>query len=171
MGIAGYSLILKAFGRTDEAEDYMNIAKNMASSWVERAQNSDGSFRLAFDRPDSFSMKYNVVWDKLWGTALFPPYVLYSEFCSNKKQINAYGMPLDNRRTYTKSDWLLWTAMLSPTKEEFEEFIAPLWLCYNITPSRVPMTDWYDTVTSCVVGFRHRSVQGGLFIKLLEGSF
>lgn len=171
MGIAGYSLILKAFGRTDEAEEYMNIAKNMASSWVERAQNSDGSFRLAFDRPDSFSMKYNVVWDKLWGTTLFPPYVLYSEFCSNKKQINAYGMPLDNRRTYTKSDWLLWTAILSPTKEEFEEFIAPLWLCYNITPSRVPMTDWYDTVTSCVVGFRHRSVQGGLFIKLLEGSF
>lgn len=171
MGIAGYSLILKAFDRLDEAEEYMNIAKDMAKSWVERAQNADGSFRLAFDRPDSFSMKYNVVWDKLWGTGLFPPYVLYSEFCSNKKQINAYGMPLDNRRTYTKSDWLLWTAMLSPTKEEFEEFIAPLWLCYNSTPSRVPMTDWYDTVTSCIVGFQHRSVQGGLFIKLLEGGF
>jgi hypothetical protein len=37
-------------------------------------------------------------------------------------------------------------------------------------PSRVPMTDWYDTVTSRQIGFQHRAVQGGLYIKLLEVS-
>ncbi len=170
MGIAGYSLILR-MKNDPQAEQYMNIAKAMADNWIASAANSDGSFRLTFDRPDTFSMKYNMVWDKLWHTNLFAPSVYYSEFCSNKKHINAYGMPLDNRRDYTKSDWLLWTACLAPSKEEFEEFIAPMWNCYNVTPSRVPMTDWYDTVTSLVVGFRHRSVQGGLFIKLLENTF
>ena len=112
-----------------------------------------------------------MIWDKYWHTGLFAPSVYYSEFCSNKKHINAYGMPLDNRKTYTKSDWLLWTACLAPSIEEFNAFIEPMWNCYNVTPSRVPLTDWYDTVTSQVVGFRHRSVQGGLFLKLLEYSF
>lgn len=168
MGIAGYSLILKMKGEAEEAEKYMTEARNMADSWVKNAANSDGSFRLAFDRKDTFSMKYNMVWDKIWGTGLFAPSVYYSEFCSNKKHFNAYGMPLDNRKTYTKSDWIMWTACLAPTDEEFEKYIEPMWNCYNQSPSRVPMTDWYDTVTSLMVGFRHRSVQGGMFIKMLS---
>lgn len=170
MGIAGYAKILE-MQNNPEAAEYMEKARDMAKGWVDRAANMDGSFRLAFDRPDTFSMKYNAVWDRLWGTGLFAPSVIYSEFCSNMKHMNDYGMPLDNRKTYTKSDWIVWTATLAPTKEEFEAYIAPLWKAYNVTPSRVPMTDWYDTVTSQVVGFRHRTVVGGLFIKLLEGMF
>ncbi len=167
MGIAGYSLVLKMKGETAEAEKYMSEARVMADNWVKKAANSDGSFRLAFDCEDTFSMKYNMIWDKIWGTGLFAPSVYYSEFSSNKKHFNAYGMPLDNRKTYTKSDWIMWTACLAPSREEFDEYITPMWNCYNQTPSRVPMTDWYDTVTSLVVGFRHRSVQGGMFIKML----
>ena len=167
MGIAAYSLILDMKNDKATAEKYMTTAKEMAVNWVNNSANADGSFRLTFDRPDTFSMKYNMVWDKIWGTGLFAPCVYYSEFCSNKKHINPYGMPLDNRKSYTKSDWLVWTACLAPGDEEFDDFIKPLWNCYHLTPSRVPMTDWYDTITSEVVGFRHRSVQGGLFIKLM----
>ena len=171
MGIAGYAILLQMNGDDEGYERYMAVARKLADSWVRRAANEDGSFRLAFDQPNTFSMKYNVIWDKLWGTQLFPPCVFYSEFASNCKHINAYGMPLDSRREYTKSDWLVWTATLAPTKEEFESFIAPLWQGYNVSPSRVPMTDWYDTNTSLMVGFRNRTVQGGLFIKLLEEKF
>ena len=77
-------------------------------------------------------------------------------------------MPLDNRAAFTKSDWLVWTAALHDSREDFAEMIKPLWRMYHYTPSRVPMTDWYDTVTSLVVGFRHRSVIGGLYIRLLD---
>ncbi len=167
MGIEGYGLVLKM--KNDEsAAYYLDKAKEMAENWVAKAANKDGSFRLTFDREGTFSMKYNMVWDKFWNTGLFAPSVYYSEFSSNLKRFNAYGMPLDNRKTYTKSDWLLWTACLAPEKSEFEKFIEPMWNCYNVSPSRVPMTDWYDTVTSSMVGFRHRSVQGGLFIALLN---
>lgn len=171
MGIAGYSEMLKMKGKCDEAAYWFSVAESMADNWCKTAANDDGSFRLTFDRPDTFSMKYNMVWDKIWNTGLFAPSVYYSEFRSNCKHINAYGMPLDNRKDYTKSDWLVWTACFAPSKEEFEEFVLPLWNCYNVTPSRVPLTDWYDTVTSLVVGFRHRSVQGGLFIELLDGEY
>lgn len=168
MGIAGYSILLRMKRKNKEADKYFKIAKNMADNWVNNAANDDGSFRLTFDREDTFSMKYNIIWDKIWQTGLFAPCIYYSEFCSYKKHINAYGLPLDNRKTYTKSDWLMWVGVLAPTKEEFIDFIKPMWNCYNSTPSRVPLTDWYDTVTSEVVGFRHRSVLGGFYIKFLE---
>ena len=171
MGLAGYALMLIMDGRKQDADRYIRKASEMADSWVERAANPDGSFRLAFDQPGTFSMKYNIIWDKLWGTHLFAPSVLYSEFASNRKHFGTYGMPLDSRKTYTKSDWLVWTAALAPTRDEFMEYIAPMIKAYSVSPSRVPLTDWYDTVTSQMVGFRHRSVQGGLFIKLLENLF
>ena len=171
MGIAGYAKILEIQGKTDDAVKYMSEARAMAQSWTERAANDDGSFRLAFDRPGTFSMKYNYVWDKLWHTKLFPPCVFNSEFASNKKHVHPYGMPLDSRKNYTKSDWLVWTAELAPTYGEFIEFITPLWRAYNVSMSRVPMTDWFDTDTANIISFQNRTVQGGLFIKLLEGKF
>ena len=162
MGVAGYSMM------TLEARDYMDKAREMAAIWCKTAANGDGSYRLAFDRPGTYSMKYNAVWDKLFGTNIFPKEVIQSEISTNFSRMNAYGMPLDNRARYTKSDWLVWTATLANTKEDFIRYTEPLWNAYNSSVSRVPMTDWYDTVTGTMIGFQHRTVQGGLFIKLLE---
>ncbi len=170
MGLAGFGEIFRLLGDAESAEFYHNAAKNMAENWVKTASNGDGSYRLAFDRPGTFSMKYNVVWDKVMDLGIFPKEVLASEFASYKKRINPYGMPLDNRETYTKSDWLIWTAVLAQEKEDFEDFVEPLWKAYHYSPSRVPLTDWYQTITSLQVGFQHRTVQGGLYMKLLEAS-
>ena len=168
MGIAGYSMINEMLGYNDKADKYMKAARSMAETWIKKAANGDGSYRLAFDRPDTYSMKYNAVWDKLFGTGLFPREVIESEISSNFMHFNGYGMPLDNRAKYTKSDWLVWTATMSASRDVFIRYTEPLWNAYHNSRSRVPMTDWYDTVTGDMIGFRHRTVQGGLFIKLLE---
>ncbi len=65
-----------------------------------------------------------------------------------------YGLPLDSRKTYTKLDWEIWTATLSDSRQQFESFttLVPTWL--DDTPSRVPLTDWYDTLTGKQEGFR-----------------
>lgn len=170
MGIAGYSIILSYLG-DDRAEKYMDIAKKMADEWVENAANEDGSFRLTFDQPGTFSMKYNMVWDVIWGTNLFAPCVKAAEFLSYQRHMNVYGLPLDNRHTWSKTDWLVWCACLTPYKSEFESFIAPLWDAFNLSESRVPMMDWYSTVSANRVSFKARTVQGGLFIKLLDLKF
>lgn len=170
MGIAGLGIIYKLLGEDERYGQYLEKARELAADWAVRASNGDGSYRLAFDREGSFSMKYNIVWDKLFGTAIMAKSVIASEVASYKRRMNAYGLPLDNRASYTKSDWLVWSATLCDDRDDFEEMVAPLWRAYHSSMSRCPMTDWYDTVSSRQIGFRHRTVQGGLFIKLLDAS-
>lgn len=167
MGLRGMAIIMKMLGKTRKAAFYRQEAKKMANIWMQTAVNEDGTTRLAFDRPDSFSMKYNMVWDKIWGTRVFTQKFMDAELADNKKHFGTYGMPLDNRADYTKSDWLVWTASMASKKSTFEAFIVPLWKAYDESPSRVPLTDWYDTASARIVSFQHRTVQGGLFMRVL----
>lgn len=167
MGIAGFSRILERLGEKAEADRMMGIARDYAKSLVKNAANADGSFRLAYDKPDTFSLKYNSVWDKIWKTDLFPQEFYQGEIARYKKEMLTFGVPLDSREKYTKSDWLVWAACLSESKEDFEYLVHPLWNAYNTMRTRVPMTDWYFCDTSHMRGFQHRTVQGGLFIKLM----
>ena len=166
MGIAGYASILDRLGRGEEAENLMGIAHRYADSLCARAANEDGSYRLAYDQPGTFSLKYNAVWDKLWGTKLFPDSFYEGELRCYRLEALPYGVPLDSRMPWTKSDWLLWAACLG-NQEDFAFITDLLWNAYHTMRTRVPMTDWYFADTSEMTGFRHRTVQGGLFLKLL----
>lgn len=164
---------LAAYGKAcakvlGEEDKYGRAAKEMAEKWIKAAANGDGSYKLAFDRQGTFSMKYNLIWDKVMKLGLFDSEVAHNEAESYKKHFEKYGMPLDNRAVYTKSDWLVWCAALTDNKPDFEEFIKPLWNAYNETLSRVPMTDWYDTDTALQRCFKNRTVLGGFWIKLLD---
>lgn len=167
MGIEGMSKLMEMTGQTEEAREYHEKAVAMTENWMKTARNADGSTNLAFDQPGTYSMKYNMVWDKVWQTGLFTQEFRDEELRHNRDHFETYGMPLDNRADYTKSDWMVWVASMASRKIDFMSFIAPLWKAYNESPSHVPMTDWYDTVSSREIGFQHRSVQGGLFMRLL----
>ena len=177
MGIASLGILYGLKKNKREERKYLSLARAMADDWAKRASNGDGSYRLAFDKPDTFSMKYNIVWDKLFGTDIMSKTVIESEFASYRSKMHPYGLPLDSRMPYTKSDWLVWTATLTDNRDAFIDFVEPLWTFYNYSPSRVPMTDWYYTITGehrasrssgFRTSFRNRTVQGGLFIKLME---
>jgi len=166
LALAAYGALAGETGHQREAAEYRKTAQEFARKWVDLAADGD-HFRLAFDKPGTWSQKYNLVWDKLLGLGIFPPEVARKEIAFYLTKQNAYGLPLDNRRDYTKLDWVLWTATLAETPADFAKLLAPAYDFANESPTRVPLTDWYDTVTAKQQGFQARSVVGGLFIKML----
>ncbi len=166
MGIASYARLAGMLGRQDVAARYMAEARKMATEWKEMAFDGD-HYKLTFDKPGTWSQKYNLVWDKLLGTALFDSSIARTEIAYYLTKQNEYGLPLDNRKTYTKTDWILWTATLSESHSDFERFVRPVWKFMDETEDRVPMSDRYFTDSRKHLGFRARSVVGGYFIKLL----
>ncbi len=167
MGIAGYSRLLARLGREAEATEAMEIAETYAASFLRRAENPDGSYRLAYDREGTFSLKYNAIWDKVWNTGLLPDSFFEAEIKRYREESLPYGVPLDSREKYTKSDWTIWAASLTGKKDDLAFFAERLWMAYNTMRTREAMTDWYYTDTSEMRSFRHRTVQGGLFIRLM----
>ncbi|GAA4496243.1 DUF4965 domain-containing protein [Hymenobacter ginsengisoli] len=167
MGIACYGQLARQLGDTEAADEHQALARDLAKKWMQMAQDGD-HYALTFDKPaGSWSQKYNLVWDKLLGLNVFPPEVAQQEMAFYLQNQQKYGLPLDSRKTYTKSDWILWTATLASSQADFEALVAPVWQFANDTPSRVPLTDWHETTDARKAGFQARSVVGGYFMKLL----
>ena len=107
------------------------------------------------------------MWDKLFNFQILPDAFYTQELKSYLPRINEYGLPLDSRATYTKSDWSMWIASMADDKETFGKFAAPMARFLRETQSRVPFSDYYDTKMGVYEEFIARSVQGGNFMPLL----
>jgi hypothetical protein len=166
LGLAAYGDLCRMRGDTANATKYHDLAKADAEHWMKVAAEGD-HYRLAFDRPSTWSQKYNLVWDRILGLNIFPPSVAQREVAFYKTVLQKYGLPLDSRTHLTKTDWTLWSATLAETAADFEAFISPVCDYLNQTTARSPFVDSYVTDNVRSDGMHARPVIGGVFIKML----
>ncbi|RYX84471.1 DUF4965 domain-containing protein [bacterium] len=165
--LGAYAQMCEMRGETAEAKRVRGIAEGMTQQWIAAAKDGD-HYKLAFDKPGTWSQKYNLVWDNILGINLFPDSVTDAEVAYYKTKINRYGVPLDSRETYTKLDWTLWSAALTGRKADVMAFTDPIYDFANESSSRVPLTDWYRTIQGTQVNFKARSAIGGVFMPVLN---
>ncbi|HET9401210.1 MAG TPA: DUF4965 domain-containing protein [Candidatus Acidoferrales bacterium] len=169
LALDAYAELAGKTGRSQEMANYRKLAKDMAAKWQTLAADGD-HFRLAFDKPGTWSQKYNLAWDRVLGFDLFPASVSETEMSFYKAHLNNFGLPLDNRSSYTKLDWEVWTATLAANRQDFDAILSAIQRFMNESASRVPLTDWYWTTDARQAGFQARSVVGGVYMPLLANA-
>ena len=125
--------------------------ESFAARWQKESLEGD-HYRLAFDQPNTWSQKYNLIWDRFTRA----PFLSARSHASRKWT------------SYTKLDWTVWTASLTGDKGDFEALVTPVVHFLNRSSNRVPMRDWYYVNDAKQAGFQARPVVGGVFIRLLD---
>lgn len=173
IGIEAMAVIANMTGHATDGANYTSIAHNYIDQWqtlgiAQTSSNFSGTphTTLMYGANDTYSLLYNLYADALLQTNLVPKsvYQMQSDFYP---VVNlTYGVPLDTRHTWTKSDWQMFCAAIAApeTKEMFIGLVAKF---IRETPTSTALTDLYDARSAGAGGnFIDRPVVGGHFAAL-----
>ncbi|PIL37079.1 hypothetical protein GSI_00771 [Ganoderma sinense ZZ0214-1] len=168
VGIKAMSKIAEIAGDSAKAQNYSDIATSYAQQWQNFALSSDKThLTLNYGNDASWGLAYNLFADKLLGTNVFPQSIFDLQTQWYSTHALDFGVPLDTRHTYTKSDWEIWTAALVTSDSVRDLFISSVHKYAADGESSQPLGDWYETSNGAVEGFRARPVVGGHLALLI----
>lgn len=168
VGIGCFAELCRALDKEDKFAEYRATAEKYAHE-ITAFSDRFTHMPLTWDcGEETYSLKYNLAFDRLLGLKLFPAALCEREVDFYLTKMNEYGVPLDNRALFTKSDWMTWAASLTEDRQKIRAFTDCLNKYLTESEDRLPFGDWYETKTGRLIGFRNRTVQGGCFILLLS---
>ncbi len=166
VAMGAYAKLCRMRGMNAQAAEYEALAKRWARKWMK--VDADGNhYRMAFDRPGTWSMLYNLVWDQVLGLHIFPASVRRKEMAFYMTKLNKYGLPDRSTVTQTKTDFEIWTATLATNRSQFQRIIDRIYAFLNESPKRVPFADQYGTRRGWA-GMHARPVMGAAFMPFLN---
>ena len=177
VGLNAYAILLRYFGQFSRADAWDALAASLAQDWIRLAiDHQPGTlkhYKQRYDQNGTWSTKYNLIWQYILGTSSFPDDVRVTENAYYQTQAMKYGIPLDNRHSYQKSDWFSWMGALAfDNATQQSTIIDFLYHFANTSPSRVPFTDLFDVTNNQATGeaFTARAVMGGLYSMVLTNA-
>ncbi|XP_065842884.1 uncharacterized protein [Oscarella lobularis] len=165
IAIGAYAKLCSIIGFKECESTYSKLASDYASKWMKMADDGD-HYRLAYDQPGTWSLKYNLVWDQFLQTKLFPQEVYDKEIDEYQRHIEQFGWPLDSNQMISNLGWIGWIdAFVNDTVHY--QLMAKLLQWVQETPQRVPLADSFDVVDGNQHKYQARAQVGGLFARLL----
>ena len=173
VGLQAMAKIATIAGDSKSSLNYSSTASSFYSQWETFAIDPSGRHTLlSYQWRSSYGLLYNTFPNMLLDLNLIPQslYDMQSDWYPTTSQI--FGIPLDNRHSYTKSDWEMWTAATcSPETRRLLVNALGYWL--NQTDTDRPFTDLYETIDTgsypaspSPIYFNARPVAGGHFSLL-----
>jgi hypothetical protein len=171
IAVAAMAQIATAAGNPADAAHYEGLAKQFIGYWLTHAQDPSGKhLDLTYNGADggngTWGTTYNAYADRLLGTGLVPATVRAEQAAWYETVRNEFGLPLQVPHSYAKSDWEMFTAAWLSGYPIKQQLIDAVYTYASTTPSRVPFSDLYDTISDNQAGFQARPVQGGIFALL-----
>ncbi|KAG0142884.1 hypothetical protein CROQUDRAFT_97034 [Cronartium quercuum f. sp. fusiforme G11] len=177
IGIGAMAEISLSTDHFSDASKFRKIAEDYVIKWMEYAISIDKTHtKLAYQLEDSWGTLYNLFADRLLNLNLVPHSVYEMQSTFYPLVANTYGVPLDSRRTWAKTDWEMFAAGTATSSNDRDLFINKLfdYLQANLVNAAFP--DLYETETAKFPGrsntstwrieFINRPVSGGHFSLL-----
>ncbi|KAJ6628752.1 DUF1793-domain-containing protein [Mycena sp. CBHHK59/15] len=162
VGIGAMAKIQALLGHKAQSANYSSIATSYVAQWQKFSSSATGAhLTLSYGDSASWGLSYNLFGDKLLKLNLFPASVYAEQTAWYQTHANAFGVPLDTRHTYTKTDWQLFTAAIATTTTVRDIFISAVKDWVSDGQNNGAFGDLYDTISGAPVGFRARPVVGG----------
>ncbi|GAA5829765.1 hypothetical protein JCM11251_007872 [Rhodosporidiobolus azoricus] len=178
VGIGAMGELAKQTGHFTDAVHYSATAKAYVQAWLKLALTGEGGAtraKLAYQDEQSWGLLYNLFGDRLLNLNLFDHklYKQQSEWYQTKAE--RYGVPLDSRHAWTKSDWEVFAAASAIDKQGREFFFDLLVKYLKAGKVDAGFPDLYESPTADFPGrdnldwplyFIARPVVGGHFALL-----
>ena len=165
IAIAAFGRLAALFGESGERYHQDALQK---ARYIETAGRDGDHLAAAFTIKPSWSLKYNLIWDRLLQLGLFSDTLYNEETALYLREEKPYGVPLNSMRSFTKSDWLMWVSALDQTGAMTGQFASTMVKMLTDMKCRVPFTDFYNTVNGEWLHLMcHRTTQGGLWMPVL----
>ncbi|ORY60757.1 glutaminase GtaA [Pseudomassariella vexata] len=176
VALQAMNAIARVAENADDAAYFSSTAQSYYSQWETMAVDPSSRHTiLAYQWRSSWGLLYNIYFDKLLNLGIVNQsiYTMQSDWYASVSQV--FGVPLDSRHHYTKSDWQIWAAATcnTSTRALMVNAVA-YWL--NHTSSGLPFTDLYEVIdmggspeVPDHISFKARPVVGGHYALLALG--